>query len=146
MKAGIKRTWLPLGASVLFGEYGQYNDQYSLLGGVDVCPGGGISGAFPAANNKLGPTGSAFGTAPICTSGAFTNGVFVSSSEVQRWGVGLVQEIDSAAMHVFARWQHQDLDVDLRGFDLVGACVNGCKANQDFDNLDLFQLGGVIFF
>jgi predicted porin len=146
LKAGIKRTWLPLGASVLYGEYGRYNNQYSTLAGTDVCGGGGFTNAFPATANKLGPTGSSFGTAPICTSGAFDNGVFVSGSEVQRWGLGVVQEIDSAAMHVFARWQHQELDVDLRGFDLVGDCSKGCKASQGFDNLDLFQLGGVIFF
>ena len=89
--------------------------------GVDVCSGGGIAGAFPAANNKLGPSGAAFGTAPICTSGAFNNGVFVNGSEVQRWGLGVVQEIDSAAMHLFARWQHQDVDVDLVGFDVAGS-------------------------
>jgi predicted porin len=146
LKAGIKRTWLPLGASVLYGEYGRYNNQYSTLAGTDVCSGGGFTNVFPATANKLGPTGSSFGTAPICTSGAFDNGVFVSGSEVQRWGLGVVQEIDSAAMHVFARWQHQELDVDLRGFDLVGDCAHGCKASQGFDNLDLFQLGGVIFF
>ena len=35
IKAGIKRTWLPLGATVLYGEYGQYNDQYSILTGTD---------------------------------------------------------------------------------------------------------------
>ncbi len=35
----------------------------------------------------------------------------MTGSEVQRWGLGVVQEIDSAAMHVFARWQHLDLDL-----------------------------------
>ena len=34
--------------------------------------------------------------------------VFVTGSEVQRWGLGVVQEIDAAAMHVYARWQHQE--------------------------------------
>ena len=34
--------------------------------------------------------------------------VFVTGSEVQRWGLGVVQEIDAVAMHVYARWQHQD--------------------------------------
>jgi hypothetical protein len=57
-----------------------------------------------------------------------------------------VQEIDAAAMHVFARWQHQDVDVNFVGFDVAGACSGGCKANQSFDSLDLFQVGGVIFF
>ena len=122
LKAGIKRTWMPLGATVLYGEYGQYNNQYSLLAGTDVCSGGGFTDAFPNASNKLGPTGAAFGTAPICFNDGFDAGVFVSGSEVQRWGLGVVQEIDSAAMHLFARWQHQDLDVNLIGFDTTGDC------------------------
>ena len=41
--------------------------------------------------------------------------MFVTGSEVQRWGLGVVQEIDAAAMHVFARWQHQEVDLDLTG-------------------------------
>ena len=48
---------MPLGATVLFGEYGQYNNQYSLLAGTDVCSGGGFSDAFPAAATSSGPTG-----------------------------------------------------------------------------------------
>jgi Gram-negative porin len=146
VKAGIKRTWLPLGATVLWGEFGQYNDQFSTLVGANLCAVGGFAQAFPAANNALGPTGPFFGTAPICFNNVFNNGVFVDDSEVQRWGVGVVQEIDSAAMHVFARWQHQDLDVDLIGFDLTGNCRDGCRAKQEFEDLDLFQVGGVIFF
>jgi len=145
LKGGIKRTWLPLGATVLYGEYGQYNDQYSTLAGADLCSGGGFTNVFNT-GNALGPTGSSLGTAPICFNGVFNAGVFVSGSEVQRWGLGVVQEIDSAAMHLFARWQHQDVDVDLIGFNAVGGCSNGCKAKQSFEDLDLFQLGGVIFF
>ena len=123
LKGGIKRTWLPLGASVLYGEYGQYNNQYSILGGTDVCGGGQVS----PTSSRLVRINLARQVRPSARlrsapHGAFDNGVFVSGSEVQRWGAGVVQEIDSAAMHVFARWQHQDLDVDLKGFDLVGNC------------------------
>ena len=51
------------------------------------------------------------------TNASFTDAVdvFVTGSEVQRWGLGVVQEIDAAAMHVYARWQHQDIDLDLTG-------------------------------
>ena len=31
IKAGIKRAWMPAGATVIFGEYGQYKDQFSGL-------------------------------------------------------------------------------------------------------------------
>jgi hypothetical protein len=53
--------------------------------------------------------------------------------------VGVVQEIDSAAMHLYARWQHLELNVDLTD----GA---GGNVHQGFDDWDLFQVGGVIFF
>ncbi len=42
-------------------------------------------------------------------------------------------------MHLYARWQHLELNVDL----VDGA---GSGLNQDFDDWDLFQVGGVIFF
>jgi hypothetical protein len=84
-------------------------------------------------------------------------GAFATGSEAQRWGLGAVQEIDSAAMHVWARWQHQEVDVDITGFSLTGAgCLGGLdpdnctvkkqRINQSFDDWDLFQLGGIIFF
>jgi hypothetical protein len=77
--------------------------------------------------------------------------VFVTS-EVERWGLGVVQEIDAAAMHLYARWQHQDISVDLVGisqsFDFVTGDVSVSKqrVGQGFDDWDLFQVGGVIFF
>ncbi len=113
VKPFIKRTWNPLGATVLYGEYAQYNDFYGL-------------------GNALGAAGG-FAN---CTTGTCT----ATGSQMDRWGLGAVQEIDSAAMHVFARWQHQDMDVDFRD---TGNNTNG---SQSFNDFDLFQLGGIIFF
>ena len=75
----------------------------------------------------------------------------------------MVQEIDAAAMHVFARWQHQSIDLDITGISLndpvgclggAGSGVTGAgdcsvtrsKINQSFEDWDLFQVGGIIFF
>jgi hypothetical protein len=110
VKPFVKRTFLPIGATVFYGEWGQYNDQFGGLAGVDLC--------------GFGP-----GIGPDC---------FITGSEVERWGLGVVQEIDAAAMHVYARWQHQEIDVDF--------VTNFGKFNQDFDDWDLFQAGGIIFF
>ena len=44
VKAGIKRAWSPVGATVLFGEWGQYNDMFTGLCGLP-----GISGRLRAA-------------------------------------------------------------------------------------------------
>jgi hypothetical protein len=50
---------------------------------------------------------------------AFTTQAFVTGSEVNRWGAGVMQEIDSAAMHVWFNWQHLDLNFDAR------SCLRG---------------------
>ena len=36
MKAGIKRTFSPVGATVIWGEWGQYNDMYRGLCGAPL--------------------------------------------------------------------------------------------------------------
>ncbi len=65
-------------------------------------------------------------------------------------------------MHVFARWQHQEMSVDLTGFKAnIDGPINGPGCNfitgcpisytkshvgQSFEDWDLFQVGGIIFF
>ena len=129
LKPFIKKTWSPLGATVLFGEYGQYNDQFGTQAGFNQC---GVGGFALIGTNSGAFCGAAAG-----------NTLFVTGSEVERYGLGVVQEVDSAAMHLFARWQHQDLDLDLVGVTAGGATG---RVGQGFDNWDLFQVGGVIFF
>jgi hypothetical protein len=132
-----RKAWSPIGATVFYGEYGQYNDQF--IAGVNLCTQGFGLGTAIGAFCGVGPNAGV------------GEGVFVTGSEMERWGLGVVQEIDSAAMHLWARWQHQELDVDLVGFtasyaDFGQGCVNGCKIKQGFDDWDLFQVGGIIFF
>ncbi len=86
-----------------------------------------------------------------CSFTATAVDVFVTGSEVQRWGLGVVQEIDAAAMHVYARWQHQDIDLDLTGITETlhsdgSITFDKEHVGQSFDNWDLFQVGGIIFF
>jgi porin-like protein len=143
-KFGVRRPFNALGHTVIFGEVAQYNDMYQ-----------GICG-LPA-----GPTGNPFCEAYIPT-GAAANGAalvtdsLLTGSEVRRYGLGVVQEIDAAAMHIFARWQR--LELDLSGTNLGTTCVGSsagpCVANgaagqalkSSWEPSDLFQLGGVIFF
>src|SRR5262249_17727229 len=146
-KAGIKRTWTPLGATVLYGQGGQYFGQFTGL-----------------CDNRTG-----FGRdddlceAQIVTAGTFADGqgitsnVMIKDSTVNRWGAGIVQEIDSAAMHIFFNWQHLQLDLNAvcdngedsgqtggpsgagcptRGNHFV---ANGKHISPDFEGLDLFQ-------
>ena len=66
-----RKTWSPIGATVLYGEYAQYNDFYGL---------GNI-------NNV------AF-TLPACTTGGLLDVCTFTSSQAERWGLGVVQEIE----------------------------------------------------
>jgi hypothetical protein len=152
LKAGIKRTWTPLGATVIWGEGGQYDNMFA-----GMCSGFGTV-----------TFGSNVSANPTCTlampSGQFANGTNiqnvtnVTGSTVNRWGVGIVQEIDAAAMHVFFRWQHLDVNLSqtcVAGFGPDGSCLTrsvnnfvpiGGQVKTNFDGLDIFQVGGVIFF
>jgi hypothetical protein len=146
LKAGIKRTWMPAGATVLWGEWGQYQDMFTGL-----CGGPGPIGAANCVaflpTNFVSNFRKARGV-------LFTEQVAINSSDVERWGLGVVQEIDSAAMHLFARWQHLELDLHTTSLGNVcgpfgcGFFANrfGRSFNTSYEDLDIFQLGGVIFF
>jgi len=160
-----RKAWSPIGATVLFGEYGQYNNQYlrgNLCSGTN--PAGSALGDFCASTPLVVPLG---GIPPELTitatsfPGDILKGAFVTDSEVQRYGLGVVQEIDSAAMHLYARWQHQSLDTSIKTFEVSGdrglgtaGCVIGIETctvttgtlKQKWDDWDLFQVGGIIFF
>ena len=129
------------------------------MAGQNLClsgPGGTNAAAFCAANFK---EVHKEGDSKFVTQ---TGGVFITDSEVQRWGLGLVQEIDSAAMHLWIRWQHQEVDANFIGYSLLnedfkgngakecfedGKCaVRSQKLHDSFDDWDLFQIGGIIFF
>jgi hypothetical protein len=168
-----RKAWSPIGATVLYGEYGQYNDQFAA--GVNLCSlvsgTGGNLGSFCAATPLT--------TGPIPIGGPVTftlsassfpgdifKGAFVTGSETERFGLGVVQEIDSAAMHVWARWQHQEISTNIVGVTANNpfSCALGLQApggvlstpgdcsvrtqriKQSWDDFDLFQVGGIIFF
>ena len=111
-KGGIKRAWLPAGNTVIWGEGGQYLDQFAGLAGVDLCQESGEHlGGSPAAATPFGGGG-------VCFPHAEQNEhVFITSTTVNRWGAGIMQEIDSAAMHLWVNWQHLELNADLVGTD-----------------------------
>lgn len=57
-----------------------------------------------------------------------------TSSELDRYGGGIAQEIDAAAMTVYAKYQRYEAE------------VTGAPALTDLDDLSLFSLGGIINF
>jgi hypothetical protein len=100
IKAGIRQKWSPLGHTVLYGEYANYQDMMS--------PG------------LLGPLEAA--------------AVVSASSEVQTWGLGLVQEVDAAAMSLWLTYRNLSGDATIDG------------ATTDFDELHIVKAGALINF
>jgi hypothetical protein len=124
--------WDGVGKTIWYGEYGQYTDMFGGTG--DVCL--AFSGL---ATNVTASCGAAVLTGAGALDG-FTNSVVITGSQVDRYGLGVVQEIDAAAMHLFARWQHQEADIGFRNVD------TGDSVKQSFESLNIYQLGGIWFF
>jgi hypothetical protein len=121
---------------VIWGEGGQYFDQFT-----GVC-GPRSTNPIIAITPNVNPTCVAsINTSPVDAGGNPTvELVNITGSKVNRWGAGIVQEIDSASMQVFVRWQHLNLDLDAK---FVKTEVN---AKTSFDDLHIWQVGGVMFF
>jgi predicted porin len=84
VEAGIQQKWNHLGKTTLFGQYYQYT-------------GGGI-------------TQNVNGADPINT---FGNTAQIFSSEVDMWGLGVMQKIDAADMKLYALYRHYEFDLEL---------------------------------
>jgi hypothetical protein len=108
--------WNGVGKTIFFGEYAQYEDFGRTYSGAGI--------------NAL----------PVCATNLGAATCLVTGSDMDRWGLGVVQEIDAAAMHLWLRWQHQELDVGLVD------TATGNRGTQGFDDFNLFQAGGIWFF
>ena len=65
-------------------------------------------------------------------------------SNVDIWGGGLAQGIDSAAMILYLTYRHVSGDLDLR--QLQNGVATGPIADAPIDDLDLLLSGAVIRF
>lgn len=127
LKAGWSPTLNRLGATHIYGEYGQNFDMYGNLN--ESTHPGATCDAFG------GTTGS--NIAAACALDATTG---ISGSTVTRIGVGIVQDIDAAAMSLYANWRMHELDAD---FANDAGTVTG---KQSFEDLQMFLAGAVINF
>ena len=126
VKAGIKRAWMPAGATVLFGEWGQYNDMFRGLCGNRA----GSSRQLQQQRLRELHSDRRCRQRDLQGCRIAITGSLITGSEVDRWGIGVVQEIDSAAMHLFARWQHLELNsLDAQSTSEL-TCVGSPDANR----------------
>ena len=111
---GIQRKWIELGESSFFGGFTNINDGIGGAGGpTRFLPGG----TFPNLATDTEITGA----------------------DVDKWYLGFDQGIDSAAMHLYAVYQHLNPTVDL-----VDSSLN--RVNEELDSFDLFYTGARIYF
>ena len=123
LKGGWRTKFLPVGSTVFYGEWGRDKDMFGgITLGASAC--GGFFGAGGAISDA-------------CASAADVT-VGVTGSEFERWGVGVVQEIDSASMSVWAKYKAHDGDINFSDAGVAG--------KQDLERLDQYLLGAVIFY
>ena len=81
-------------------------------------------------------------------SGLFDAGV--NSSELRQFGLGVVQEVDAAAMSLWLAWRHYEADVTCNNADAVGPVnctgLNINNGNSNFEDLDIIKAGALINF
>lgn len=98
LKAGLRRKLSPLGHTVFYGEYGNYDDM--------------LSPALLAANAAT----------------------FSAGSEARIWGLGVVQEVDAAAMSLWLTYRNSDAEFTIDG------------AKTDLDDFHVIKAGALINF
>ncbi len=94
VKGGIRQKWTALGATIVYGDYAEYDDQ-------------------------LGPAALAAGA---------------TSSTLRRYGGGIAQELDAAAMTIYLKYHHMTAD------------VKSAPALGDLEDADFVSVGGIINF
>jgi predicted porin len=134
VQGGIDNRYLSYGNTTLFAEYGNYTDF-----GVDAYAYSGTNLAgpvlFPATNGLIQNQNA---TVPAA------QGTAISDTSVTRWGLGAVQKFDSAAMEIYAIYQHWDADVWFWTGAPGGAPTGTAQAPTD--GFDGVALGGRVKF
>lgn len=125
VKAGVGRKINTLGTTYLYGEVGQGFDQYG--GRAD---GSSLCSAFFGVGGSI---------SNACGSATDAN-IKLTDSEFTRWGVILQQDIDAAAMTLWAKYYNYSLEADFRDV------TTGVGGTQEFEDLDMVTVGAAIFF
>ena len=77
-------------------------------------------------------------------SDVFINNGYEASTQL--WGLGVVQEIDAAAMSLWLSYRHPSADVDCKNAGLCGLTAGGEAALGDLEDFQYVKFGGLINF
>lgn len=116
-QVGIEKNFFGFGKTTVYGEYYNYD-------------GGGGTRRTVRSGDALNPTGL----------GNWAEWY----TDVDLWGAGFAQGIDSAAMILYLSYRHVEGELQLR--QLNGAVANGPIADAPLDDLDLVLTGAIIKF
>jgi Gram-negative porin len=134
LQAGISKNWFGIGNTVVYGEYGVHKN-FKFSGANDVCT--SVSGATPVVT---------------CATSA-ANGQ-LKGDELRFFGIGLVQNVDAAAMELYIDWRRYSAK-DPGNAAVVGAIpgeiptpvtVQAAGAAVKLDDLDIITAGARIKF
>ncbi|MEQ1714022.1 MAG: porin, partial [Hyphomicrobium sp.] len=117
LKAGVRQKWTPLGHTVLFGEYGNRSDMFNTLADTDAA----------TAGNQLGMAN-------------------VTSSDLTQWGLGVVQEIDAAAMSIWLTYRNFSADATCSAASAVVGTTCGAAGKNEFEDMHVVKFGALISF
>ena len=98
IQGGITKNWFGYGNTAFYGEYNQLHNFGAEIGGRSF------------ASNSTAPQ-----------SNGFTNVFNVTHTDVQVWGLGLVQNIDAAATELYLGWRHFDISTNSDMTCVAGA-------------------------
>jgi hypothetical protein len=116
LASGLSRNFFGIGNTVLFGEYGEHK-------------GGLAQAAFLTASSQFNQ----------CTN---ATGDFGCDSKVTSWGLGVMQNIDAAAMEIFATYKNFSLDTN--GFIDGSSSLN--QGAGGVHDMQIFLVGSRIYF
>jgi hypothetical protein len=114
---GIEKRFLPLGNTTIYGGYGQYNNMAST----------GLSGAAAT---------------PLGVGGDGRVDDYVADAEISRVTFGVIQNIQAAAMDIYAIAEHYSADVAVGDLKDIG----GATAKADLEDYFAIVIGSNIRF
>jgi hypothetical protein len=140
IQAGISKNWWGIGNTVIYGEYQHHeNMKFASFG--------------------WGTNNATVSTSVVATSVSSVGGV--KGDEMNVWGLGLVQNVDSAAMELYLSWRHFDAKdpntsaatatfaistPGTAGGTSLGTATAANPAGSKFDGVDVIMAGARIKF
>ena len=137
-KAGLRERWHPLGHTVIYGEYMQTTVDNNRTGGADIDIGILDYDPYPALARVTATGTGCSGSAEFVTLTNLFDAsgycVLDQDTKLTMWGVGVVQEIDAAAMSIWLKYRQFSPEIENSGNHHTQlACGGSLNVTYDHD-------------